>query len=93
MPMRPALVLTLCLAACAEFPALDARIGPEAAAAPYPALVPLAPILAAADSQPRAAAGVEAGLASRIAALRARAATLRGPVLTTADRQRLGRAI
>jgi hypothetical protein len=47
MTMRPVSVIILVLlAACADFPALEGTIEPAALTAPYPALVPLGPILA-----------------------------------------------
>lgn len=91
--MRPALLCPalLCfaplLAACAAFPALDTRMTAADRAAPIPALVPLGPLLAAADAR-GAQQQPPADLAGRVAALAARAAALRGPVLdaATADR-------
>ena len=84
--MRAALALLL-LAACAEVPALDARLTDADRNAPFPALVPLGPILAAADST---ATTAPASLDARLNRLAARAALLRRPVLTAADRARLG---
>jgi hypothetical protein len=80
MSLRPALLICLCLAACAEFP----ELGPEPAAGePQPQILPLDALLAEAvasgpvegsgDLSARAAA-----LRARAAALRARAAALRG---------------
>lgn len=71
----------LCLAACAEFPALDARI-PAADRAPPP-LLPLGPLLAAADALPREPAFVPA-LRAEAAALQGRAAAP-GPGLAGSD--------
>ncbi len=68
--MRMCLVLTLCLAACADFPALDGTISDAARDAPYPKLQAL----------PDANIGLpvaDVTLNDRIAALRARAARLR----------------
>ena len=65
------------LAGCTEFPSLDERIRPQAAAAPFPALQPLAPLLALASARPQITdANVQAS-ASRIAGLQAKAARLR----------------
>ena len=87
--MRAALLLLL-LAGCAEFPALDARIPPGEADAPPPALMPLDALLAAADARAGSAPPAPGG--GRVAALDARAAALRGPVLTEAERARLAEA-
>ncbi|MEP3443111.1 MAG: hypothetical protein ABJN72_16660 [Sulfitobacter sp.] len=75
--------------ACTQFPELDARITPELEAAQYPKLIPLAPVLAAAQEQRVEPAQENAQIDGRIAALRARAAALRGSVLSGAERLRL----
>ncbi len=88
--MRFALCLIALLGACAEFPALDGTVAPEVTAGEYPALVPLDPLLARAGAPDNSrAAGAEAALAPRIAALRARAARLRGPVIPAPIRARM----
>lgn len=90
--MRIAPVLALLLSACAGFPALDARMTEADRTAPWPALVPLGPVLAAADA--RAGAPPPAGdLPARIAALNARAAALRGPVIDAATAARIADAL
>ena len=81
-----ALILPLALAACAQFPALDTRLTDADRAAPYPALIPLGPLLAQTDAMGTAAPPDQT---ARIAALADRAAALRRPVLTPADRARL----
>ncbi|WP_281983330.1 hypothetical protein [Thalassorhabdomicrobium marinisediminis] len=91
--MRLAIALCLTLAACAEFPALEGRVSPAVANAPPPELVPLGPLLARADAAERGAATVPAALSGRIAALRARADRLRGPVIPPATRARMQRGI
>ena len=63
------------LAACAEFPRLDARIPEAERLAPPPALQPLGPLLAAADALP-AAPGFVPALRADAAALQARAGAL-----------------
>ncbi len=83
---RPALLLLLCLAACARPPALDARLSEADRSAPYPAPVPLGPLLALADAAPMAPAG---DLSGRVAALVARASALRGPVIDAATVARI----
>jgi len=85
---RAALALVMLLSACAEFPALDARMSEADRSAAYPALIPLGPLLAQADA---AALAPPPDLTSRIAGLTARAAALRGAVLTPAEQARLAR--
>ena len=83
----PVLVL---LAACAQFPDLDAL--PPDTSLPPPALLPLDDLLAQA-SAPSVAEAAGTALASRAARLRTRAALMRGPVLDPATRARLAEAI
>lgn len=91
--LLPSLFLCASLmAGCSEFPALDNAVSASARHADYPGLLPLDQV--AADS-----AGAEAtqaaikGLAGRAAALRARAARLRGPVIDDTTRARLQAAL
>jgi hypothetical protein len=65
--------------ACTQFPQLDHTSSPELANSDYPMLVPLGPVLAAIDA--------------RVSALQARAARLRGSVLSGAERQRLANGL
>jgi len=67
--------LALALSACSGFPELDARLTAADRAAPWPELVPVGTVLAAAG--PAAEADGTGDLAARLAALRARAAALR----------------
>lgn len=75
------------VAACAQAPELPGDQSPDVQNAPYPALVPLAPILAAAalpgETDPSGT------LDSRAAALNARGAALRGPVIDATTQARL----
>ena len=91
MTHRPliALVVTAGLAACTQFPDLDRTISPELAGADYPALVPLAPVLASATSGQVDTRQTRKQLEARVARLRVRAARLRGSVLTEREKQRL----
>jgi hypothetical protein len=78
---------------CTQFPALDRTLTPELAASDYPALVPLAPVLASVE-----VAGVEpvqagAAIDARVSALKSRAARMRGSVLSGAERQRLEKGL
>ncbi|KPP85044.1 MAG: hypothetical protein HLUCCA08_11745 [Rhodobacteraceae bacterium HLUCCA08] len=96
---RPALCLALllpALAGCADLPALEGRVSADIAAAPYPAITPLGPILARADAlavSGRASPAALAPVEARLAALRARADALRGPVIPPAQRARLLRGV
>ena len=81
---------------CTQFPALDGTIDAAARAAPIPALQPLAPLLAQADAtqaNSQITAASVAALDDRIAALRARAAGLRGPVIERATLARMRRGV
>lgn len=87
LPTRRILfVLLVLLNGCAQFPALDGRVTAAERAAPFPALVPLGPILAAAASSTGHGAGLPTG---RIAGLNARAEALRGAVISAETRARL----
>jgi len=81
------------LGACTQFPQLDARVTPELEKADYPTLIPLAPVLAAASEQRVDPVQETAQIDSRIAALRARAAGLRGSVLNGAEQVRLAQGL
>ena len=93
-PARPLTVLVLiALCGCAAPPALDGRISAAAAAAPYPTLQPLAPLLARATQPPRITAQTTSGTQGNAAGLRARAAALRGPVVDPATRTRMQQGV
>jgi hypothetical protein len=80
-------------AACTQFPALDSRATPEMQAADYPALVPIDPLLAKATAGQVNTTQTEQVLDARVARLQARAAGLRGSVLTGAEKQRLAQGL
>lgn len=94
MTARSAIVLGLIagLAACSQFPPLDESLSPGAKSAPYPDLVPVEDLRAQ-------AAGLQigdqtlSGIEARVARLKARAARLRGTVLSGADRARLAQVV
>lgn len=75
--MRPLLSLLL-LAACAEFPVLDARIPEAERAAAPPPLLPLTGLLASAQALP-ASPGFEGALSAEAARLQAQAASIPAP--------------
>lgn len=74
-------VLLLCpllFAGCANVPALEDRITPEARQAPAPALIPLDPVFDDADTfETQVTDQTDAELKARAAALRSRAAQMR----------------
>ncbi|MGR3467743.1 MAG: hypothetical protein ACU0CI_07660 [Shimia sp.] len=82
------LALLALLAACAEAPDLGPPT-PGVADAPFVPFLPLDTLLAEAQPTP---APLTQDAQSRIAALNARAAALRGPVIDPATRARLDRA-
>ncbi|MCA1776967.1 MAG: hypothetical protein LC676_15535 [Loktanella sp.] len=87
------LIPFLALAACSEFPAFDTTIDAATRAAPPPDLVPLDPLLAVADRPSTITPASVARTDGRAAALRDRAAGLRGQVLSDPDRARLNQSI
>ena len=89
--MSPARLVLMCLllAGCADAPSLDGRISAAAAAAPYPTLQPLAPLLARAARPGRIDTASTLRMDGGVAALRARAAALRGPVVDASTRARM----
>ena len=93
-PFFTVLAATLALAeGCTQFPELDRTLTPALEAQDYPALVPLAPVLASAQTTTVEPAQTSAALDARISALKARAARLRGSVLSGAERQRLAEGL
>ncbi|MCB5199772.1 hypothetical protein LGQ03_11030 [Loktanella sp. TSTF-M6] len=92
--MRAFLILgLLTLTACTQPPAMVGPITPQAAAAPFPQLQPLAPLLAQAQAPGRVNAQTAADLGSDADRLRRRAAALRGPVVAPDTRARMQRSI
>ena len=92
--MRPsfALLIPLCLAACSQFPELDASVSDSVRDANNPDLVPLAQLDVAAR-QGRITDETTQGTQARIARLEARAARLRGSVLDAPSRKRLAQTV
>lgn len=83
-----ALILTLSLTACTQFPELDRAVTDLGANAEYPDLVPIEPILAQAAAGPTPDQ-ITGSLNARVSVLRARANRLRGRVVDGSTRQRM----
>ncbi|QDC10227.1 hypothetical protein FHY55_13645 [Oceanicola sp. D3] len=90
---RAALLLCLALAGCTQFPELDAVVSASAKSAAYPRLQPLDSVLARANSSTNDPDAVRGNLAARVAALRARAARMRGPIVEPSIRARMNAAL
>lgn len=92
---RPSLILlvSVFLTACTQFPSLDRTITPALEAAPYPELIAIEPVLARAKAPGVNRDVATTGLNARVSNLRARAARLRGSVLTGRERLRLERGM
>lgn len=78
----------LTLAGCSDFPELDGAVAPGLERAAYPRLVPVEPLIAGAQDT-QITDETEAGIAARVAALRARAARLRGSIVDDGTRERM----
>lgn len=91
--LGPCAFVLLLSAACTQFPALDSRATPEMLAADYPAILPVDPLLAKATAGQVNTRQTEDVLDARVAGLQARAARLRGSVLTGAEKQRLSQGL
>ncbi|MEL7260117.1 MAG: hypothetical protein AAGK69_01990 [Pseudomonadota bacterium] len=93
-PFRPLMLpLALLIAGCTQFPELDATIPAAVEAAPFPALVPLEPLLAANAAVVEDPQATTQTLEGRVSALRARASRLQDrPVIDAGTRARLRRA-
>lgn len=88
-PLTALGLVGLALTACAPWPRIDAPATAAIARDDFPALLPLAPILARAEGPPATDPAEIDALAARAAALRARAAATPAAVLTPEDRARL----
>lgn len=91
----PLWIALTCLAACASFPEIDRAVPQVDADAPFPALVPLGPLLAQAEVATTAGITPASVVATndRIAGLQARANGLRGPVIDAGTRARMQRGV
>jgi hypothetical protein len=83
------LALVGCMVGCAQFPKVDATISDAAEAADYPELLPLQPLLSAADAVQIDAPATQSDLTSRVDRLRSRAARLNGAGMDQDTRSRL----
>ncbi len=84
------------LIGCTDFPDVGGQITQSNAAAPYPVLQPLEPLLAkidALDTTNAITAASVVNMNNRIVSLQARAASLRGPVVEPAVRARMRRGV
>ncbi len=81
------------LAACTEFPDLDRAISDAARRAAYPSLEPTDTLMFAPFSGRPGSTTEAAWLVARAAGLKARAQTLRGPVIATAERALMEAAV
>ena len=93
-----ALALIPLLAGCSDFPDLGGAVSPAAATAPAPRLVPIEGLILAAIGPSRpgepldaaaALAATTGSMAARVAALKARAAILRGAPVDETTRSKL----
>lgn len=75
------------LAACAEFPQLDATVTENMRRADFPQLAPISELRA--QPKTRLNESTAAGLAARVASLRARAARLQGSVVGAETKRRM----
>ncbi|MGR3475260.1 MAG: hypothetical protein ACU0CJ_13160 [Sulfitobacter sp.] len=78
-------------AGCAQFPELDRTITPELEAAPYPDIVPIAPLLAQATAGRIDPVQTEAELSGRAAQLEARAGRVSSNSTDTTTAARVAR--
>lgn len=81
------MILGLALAACAEFPQVDAALAEGDPEADYPELLPFEQLLA--GEEPQLSETDDAALLARAAELRNRANGLRGPVIDRDTRDRM----
>ena len=84
-----AIAVFLGLLGCVDAPELGGGVPERLKSAPYPGLLPLDQVLGHAPDVAVGTQDIQARLDARVARLRARAATLRGPVLDARARERL----
>ncbi len=84
------LIPFLALMACAQFPQLDARVDAAEQSAPPPPLLTADQLV---SHTPQTTVAPPSAAPGRLAALRARAGRLRGPVIDPATRARMARGV
>ena len=90
MSRAPALLFILAaLAACTQAPSLDGTVPADLENAPYPSLIPLDRLEAPASAPEVEAARIGGDLSARVAALKAKAARMQGPVVSEDTRARM----
>lgn len=82
-------LLCLSISACSQFPELDHTQSPATEAAAYPDLIPIEPILAGIEQPGNDVQEAEDATNPRLSRLRARAANMRGAVLSDSEKRRL----
>lgn len=87
------IAVPLLAAGCTTFPELDGAVSPTAEAADYPDLVPLEPLLVAAEATGPSPQATTQSLNARVSALRARAAGLRRGIIDPATRRRMAAGV
>lgn len=86
---RPVMICLLLGAGCTNIPELKSAVPDWVADAPYPQLVPLPETLTLLPAPAAQSAELQQDLDARVARLKARAERLRGPVVSSADQDRL----
>ncbi len=79
------------LAACTQFPELDAAVDPAVYDQDFPRLQPLDQLLTSPER--RVSPAIEGQIKDRVARLRARAGRLAGPVVDAATKRRMARGV
>lgn len=91
--MLRTLPLVMALTACTSLPDLDSDIPQSVLDGDFPALVPLTSLDLAPGLDATARTELTEGLLGRVAALKARAARLRGPVIDRPTLRRMDRGV
>lgn len=81
----------LAVGACTQFPELDAAVDPSVYDRDFPRLQPLEQLLVSPER--RVSPAIEGEIKDRVAALRARAGRLAGPVVDAATKRRMARGV
>ncbi|MDW3182164.1 hypothetical protein [Roseobacter sp.] len=89
MRLAALLILILGTVGCVQFPEIDDATGQAARDADFPDLIPFDPLLASTEASQTESAGTQDQIEARVTGLQARAAGLRGSVLSSQERNRL----